>query len=111
VRDLSKAKLSQFSKALDAAQAAFRTEVDALAEKARAEILPYFKKQGLGYVTGNGTWYISRIDTSHEIYDDDRAVAVCNDELPANIRAVLELEVARADYLGLYIRDIKRGEW
>jgi hypothetical protein len=43
-----------------AAQAAFRAEVDALAEKARAEILPYFKKRNYDYKAGNGTWFISK---------------------------------------------------
>jgi hypothetical protein len=105
VRDLSKKKLGQFSNALEAAQDAFRSKIDKLAEHARSEILPYFKKHGFDFMAGNGTWLISRIDEeSYEVSVDDGA-------LPVNIRELLTLEVAHADHLGFYIRDIKRGEW
>lgn len=60
VKDLSKKKLGKLSKALEAAQAAFRAEVETLAEQGRAEILPYFKKHNYDYVAGNGTWFISK---------------------------------------------------
>jgi hypothetical protein len=110
VRDLSEKKLSQLSKALEAAQSAFQAEVEALAEKARAEILPYFKKHGYDYRAGNGTWFISRpeADTAPHYRPDDH---VEDEDLPKNIRDLLNLEVARDDHLGFYVRDIKRGEW
>ena len=61
MRDLSEKKLGQFSKAMEAAQAAFYAEIDALAEKARAQILPYFKEHGLDFVAGAGWgWRITR---------------------------------------------------
>lgn len=106
MRDLTKKKLGQFAKALESVQAAFRAEVEELAEQARAEILPYFKRHGLDFMAGNGSWCISRLDE-----EEGREVLVNDDELPTNIRAVLMLEVAHADHLGFYISDIKRGEW
>ena len=103
---LAKRKLGQFSKALEVAQAAFRAEIDKLAEQARVEILPYFKKHDLDYRAGNGDWIITRnnarVGDEHFVHDD---------ALPANIRELLMLEVAHGDHLGFYIRDIKRGEW
>jgi hypothetical protein len=105
VRDLSKKKLGQLSKVLEAAQAAFRAEVEALSEKVRSEILPYFKKHGLDFMAGNGSWSITRPGvTGHDRFVDD-------DALPENIAALLMLEVAHADHLGFYVRDIRRGEW
>jgi len=100
MRDLPKKKLDVLSKALESAQATFRDSVEKLAEKARAEILPYFKEHNLSYMAGNGIWYISSPTGD-----------VDNDELPAHIRALLYLEVVHADHLGYYIRDIKRGKW
>lgn len=104
LKDLSKRKLGQFAKSMAAAQAAFRAEVDKLAESARTEMLPYFRAQGLDYMTGMGIWCISKIDEDREVLIEDK-------ELPLNIRELLLLEVATDDYLGLYMRDIKRGEW
>lgn len=110
MKDVSKKKLGQLSKALETAQAAFRAEVESLAEKARAEILPYFKKHGFTYTAGNGTWFISKpaADDSNYYRPDNY---VTDDDLPANIRDLLMLEIAHGDHLGFYIRDIKRGEW
>ena len=110
MKDLTKKKLGQFSKSLEAAQAAFRAEVEAIAEKARAEILPYFKKHGLDFMAGNGTWLISRpeADTAPYYRPEDH---VEDEELPQNIRELLDLEVVYGDHLGFYVRDIKRGEW
>lgn len=99
--DVSKGKLAKITMALEDTQVAFRVEVEKLAERARAEIMPYFKEHDLDFMAGNGTWFISH----------SRKGAVTDDELPQNIRALLSLEVAHADYLGFYIRDIKRGEW
>jgi hypothetical protein len=107
VKDLAKKKLGQLTRALEAAQVAFRTEVEALAEKARVEILPYFKKHNLDYISGNGTWFITRPATDPR----DREISVDDDDLPKNICDLLNLEVAHNDCLGFYIRDIKRGEW
>jgi hypothetical protein len=111
VKDLSKKKLEQFSKGLEAVQAAFAAEVDKLAEQARAEILPYFKKHSLGFVAGSGWgWVISKpsADTSPHYRPQDH---VEDEALPQHIRELLNLEVAYNDPLGLHIRDIKRGEW
>jgi hypothetical protein len=105
LRDLTNKRLSQLSKALEAAQAAFREEIDKLAEAARSEILPYFQKHDLDYLAGNGDWYITR--NNNRVGDEH---FVHNDALPANIRALLMLEVAHGDHLGFYIRDIRRGE-
>ena len=110
MRDLSKKKLEQFSKVLEAAQAEFRAEVEALAEKARAEILPYFKEHNYDYMAGNGTWFISKPaadDANYyrpELHVEDAA-------LPTNIRDLLNLETEHGQHLGFFIRDIKRGEW
>ena len=107
MRDLTKKNLGQLSQSLEAAQAAFR-EVEKLAEQARAEILPYFKKHDLDFMAGNGDWHISRPSD----YDPKgREVPVHDDQLPKNILDLLMLEIAHADHLGFYIRDIKRGEW
>lgn len=110
MRDLSKKTLGTFTKAIEAAQAAFRADVEKLAESARAEILPYFKKRGFDFRAGNGSWLISRPEADSAPYyrPDDH---VEDDELPKNIRDLLNLEVALHDHLGFYIRDIKRGEW
>jgi hypothetical protein len=110
VRDLAKKKLDQFSQALENAQETFQAEIEELAEKARIEILPYFKKQGFDFRAGNGSWIISRpeADTAPYYRPDDH---VEDEELPKNICDLLNLEVARGDHLGFYIRDIKRGEW
>lgn len=106
VKDLSKKKLGQLAKALEVAQAAFRTEIDKLAGQARSEILPYFKQHDLDYRAGNGDWLVTRnndrVGDEHFVHDD---------ALPANIRDLLMLEVAHADHLGFYVHDIKRGEW
>lgn len=83
MRDLTKKKLGQLSEALDAAQAAFRAEVDKIAEQARAEILPYFKKHGFDFRAGNGSWFITRPNGEHaeRWVDDDelqRTSATCS---------------------------------
>lgn len=79
-------KLGQLSKELEAAQASFLAEVDVIAEKARVEILPYFKKHGLGFVAGAGWgWSISKpsADTSplyrpaDHVQDEDLPSASC----------------------------------
>ncbi len=110
MRDLSKKKLGHFSKALEAAQAAFRAEVEALAEKARAEILPYFKKHDYDYKAGNGTWFISKPAADDSDYYRPE-LHVEDDDLPANIRELLCLEIEHGQPLGFFIRDIRRGEW
>ena len=110
MRDLAKKKLGAFTKAVEAAQAAFRAQVEDLAEAARAEILPYFKARGYDFTAGNGTWFISKPAADHaDYYRPEQHVN--DDELPKNIRDLLNLEVALHDHLGFYIRDIKRGEW
>ena len=111
MKDLSKKKLGQLSKALEVTQAAFRAEIDKLAEQARIEILPYFKKHGFDFKAGNGSWVITRPNGDREGCIGAAARFVDDDALPANIRDVLMLEIAHADHLGFYIRDIKRGEW
>lgn len=110
VRDLAKRKLGQLTRTLESAQAKFRTEVEALAERARAEILPYFRERGYDYRAGNGTWFISR-PAADDTDDYKPELHVEDDELPANIRELLTLEVGAHDCLGFYIRDINRGEW
>jgi len=110
VRDLSKKKLGQISKALEAAQAAFQAEIEALAEKARAEILPYFRARNYDYKAGNGTWFISKPAADDADYYRPE-LHVNDEELPANIRDLLYLETERGQPLGFFIRDIKRGEW
>ena len=110
VRDLTKKRLGEFGKELESMQAAFRANVDRLAEEARTQILPYFKKHGLDFRAGNGDWIISSPSADDAPYyrSEDH---LDDDELPKNIRDLLMLEVAYADHLGFYIRDIKRGEW
>ena len=110
MKDLSKRKLGQLSKVLEAAQVAFRAEIEKLAEQARAEILPYFKKHNYAYVAGNGTWFISKPAADKATYYRP-ADHVEDDKLPENIRAVLYLETEYNQPLGYFIRDIKRGEW
>jgi hypothetical protein len=103
---MTKTKLNKISKALDDAQAAFRTEIDKLAKQARTEILLYFKKYDLDFTAGNGDWVITR---PGDRVSHDRLV-VDDDDLPKKIRDLLMLEVAYGDHLGFYIRDIKRAE-
>jgi len=110
MKDLPKKKLGQFSKELEAVQAAFRAEIEALAERARAEILPYFKKHNYDYTAGNGTWFISKPAAADADYYRPE-LHVEDDDLPANIRELLYLETERGQPLGFFIRDIKRGEW
>jgi len=107
MKDLAKKKLGQFSKRLEAAQAAFGLQIAKLAEQARAEILPYFKEHNLDYMAGNGTWIITKpsADSSPFYRPED---CVEDEELPENIRALLNLEVGVNDYLGFYIEDIRR---
>lgn len=111
MRDLSKKKLGQLSRALEAAQAAFGAAVEALAEEARAEILPYFRKHDLDFVAGSGWgWSISKpsADAAPYYRPEDH---VQDDDLPERIRELLNLEVGYNDQLGLHIRPIRRGEW
>ena len=110
MKDLSKKKLGQFSKALEIAQAAFRAEVEKLADQARAEILPYFKKRNYDYKAGNGTWFISKPAADDADYYRPE-LHVEDDDLPANIRELLYLEIEHGQPLGYFIGDIKRGEW
>ena len=111
MKDLTKKRLGQLSKTLEAAQSAFRAEVDKLAEVARVEILPYFKKHDFDFMAGNGSWVITRANGDREGCIGAAARFVEDDALPTNIRDLLMLEIAHADHLGFYIRDIKRGEW
>ena len=110
MKDLSKKRLGQLSKALDVAQAAFRAEVEKLAEEARTEILPYFKKHNYDFVSGNGTWFISKPAADNADYYRPE-LHVEDKDLPANIRELLCLETERDQPLGYFIRAIKRGEW
>ena len=110
MKDLTKKKLGQLSKSLAVAQATFRAEIDKLAEQARAEILPYFKKHNYDYKAGNGTWFISKPAADKAPYYRP-ADHVEDDDLPENIRAVLYLETEYNQPLGYFIADIKRGEW
>lgn len=110
MRDLPKNKLAKLAKALGAAQAAFRAEVEKLADEARAEILPYFKKRNYDYTAGNGTWLISKQEADNADYYKPE-LHVEDEELPQNIRELLSLEVDGHACLGFYVRDIKRGEW
>ncbi len=110
MRDLPKKKLGQFAKAVETAEAAFRAEIEKLAEQARTEILPYFKKHDFDYMAGNGTWFISKPAADDaDYYKQEHHVE--DDDLPKNIRDLLMLEIGHGDHLGFYIRDIKRGEW
>jgi hypothetical protein len=108
-RDLSSSQVA-LSRALENTQAAFRFQVEQLAEEARCEILPYFKKHNYAYTAGNGSWFISKPAADDaDYYKPDNYVE--DDDLPQNIRELLWLEVAHGDHLGFYVRDIKRGEW
>lgn len=101
MKDLSKKKFDQLSKELEAAQDELQHLPGTLAEKARAEILPYFKKHSLDFVSGVGWgWHISK-PSSDLVQDED---------LPQYIRALINFEVAYNSPLGLHIRPIKRGE-
>jgi hypothetical protein len=110
MRDLTKKKLGQLSRALEAAQAAYRAEIEKLAEQARTEILPYFKRHNFDFTAGNGTWFISKPAADDADYYRPE-LHVEDDDLPKNIRDVLYLEVEHGQPLGYFIRDIKRGEW
>lgn len=82
-------------------------EIYALAEEARALILPYFQKRGWDYTTGNGTWLITKeITVDKEVQDK----MIADSELPKWLSELLYLEVAHGAYLGFYINDIKREE-
>lgn len=111
MKDVTKKKLGQISKALKDTQAAFRFQVEQLAEEARAEILPYFMEHLLEFKAGNGSWIITRPNGKQEGCIGDAACWVEDDELPKNIRDLLMLEVGQHDHLGFYVRDIKRGEY
>lgn len=102
MRDLSKRKLSRLSKSLEAAQAVFRAEVQKLADQIHVEILPYFKKHGMDFRAGNGTWCITRLDE-----EDGREILVDEDELPTNIRDLLMIF---ADHLG-YVTQVERSSY
>ena len=104
---MTKTKRLRFTRAIDKAQAAFRAEIEKLAAQARAEILPYFRTHGLDFRAGNGDWIISKpsADTAPYYRYEDH---VDDDELPADIRELLMLEVGHRDHLGFYIADIKR---
>ena len=106
-----KKRLGEFSKELEAMQAAFLVEVGKLAEEARTQILPYFKKHGLGFVAGAGWgWSISKPSADGALYY--RPVDFVEDEdLPKHIRELLNLEVGYNNPLGIHIREIKSGEW
>ena len=111
MKDITKKKLGEFSRELEILQEGFRAEIAALAEEARAEILPYFKAHGLGFVAGAGWgWSISKpsADTAPYYRPADH---VEDDALPQNIRELLNLEVGYNNPLGIHIREIKRGEW
>jgi hypothetical protein len=111
VRDLSKKKLDQLASGLEAIQASFAEDVTKLAELARAEILPYFKKHNLSFVAGGGWgWSISKpsADTAPYYRPDDH---VEDDDLPPHILALLRLEVGYNNRLGDHIQAINRGEW
>jgi hypothetical protein len=111
VKDLAKKKLGHLSKAVEVAQARFDAEIDKLAEQARTEILPYFKKHNLSFVAGGGWgWSISKpsADTAPYYRPDDH---VEDDDLPPHILALLRLEVGYNNRLGDHIRAINRGEW
>ena len=108
MKDLSKKKLDQFAKGLEDMQAAFAEEVAKLAELARAEILPYFKKHDLDFVAGAGWgWRITRPPGSSRRHAEK---FVQDEDLPQHIRELLNLEVGYNNQLGLHIRDIKRGK-
>ena len=110
MKDLAKKKLDGFARSLEAAQAAFRAQVEDLAEAARTEILPYFQARGYEFVAGNGTWFISKPAADDAGYYRPE-LHVNDDELPKNIRNLLYLETERGQPLGFFIRDIKRGKW
>lgn len=107
---VSKAALGQVSKALEVAQASFQAQVEAIAERARSLMLPYFRAHNYDYKAGNGSWFISRPQAADAAYYRPEE-GVDDDELPANIRDMLFLETERGQCLGFFIRDIKRGEW
>jgi len=111
MRDLPKPKLKKLAKTLDDMLGAFDEEIHKLAEQARSEILPYFKAHDYDYAAGNGQWFISKPSSvGAPYYREDDYVA--HDDLPANIRELLMLDVGLTNAcLGYYIRDIKRGEW
>ena len=110
MRDLTKKQLAEFGKELERMQAAFRANVEKLAEEARTQILPYFKEHNFGYQAGNADWFISKPSADDAGYYRPEDY-VDHDDLPKNIRDLLMLEVEAHDHLGFYIRDIKRGEW
>jgi hypothetical protein len=83
--------------ALESAQAHYDHEVAQVAELARDQLVPYFQKRGWSYVASNDTWWIT--DRRNRFVDESR--------LPTSIREVLYLKVARAQYLGYFIRDIE----
>lgn len=107
-RDIAKRVLVELTNELTSAQEAFYAEVCEIAARARAEILPYFRTHRLDFTAGNGAWSISKPAADDDPYKPENHVS--DDELPANIRALLGLEITRGDYLGFYIEDIKRGE-
>lgn len=86
---------------VEAIEAAQRKKLQAIGNRARKILLPYFREHKLTYLAGNGDWFVQ--DTAGNFIDDDN--------LPAEILALLMVEIGRGDHLGFYVDDIKPADW
>lgn len=78
----------------------FNATIQAIADRARARLVPYFAKKGWEYRAGNGTWFIDDVD--EELVEDE--------DLPKWIQRLLNVPVGEHLVLGFWIRDIRRGK-
>jgi hypothetical protein len=95
------AAAERFTAEVEALNKERRRKLLALGKRARKILLPYFIGKRLTYMTGNGDWYIK--DTADSFIDDD--------DLPAEILAVLMVEVGYGDHIGFYVDDIRETDW
>jgi hypothetical protein len=95
------AAVKRFEGLVEVIEAERTRKLLAVGKRARKILLPYFIEKRLTYMTGNGEWYIN--DTKGDFIDDD--------DLPAEIRALLMIEVGYGDHVGFYIDDIKPADW
>jgi hypothetical protein len=82
---------------IEAAYAQADDLVQQLADRIRSDVLvPYFKKRGWRFTSGNGTWLVS----------DRKGEPVYRERLPRHIARWLELDAGNGYDLGARVTDI-----